>query len=151
MLFACSTTNKTPASQTISTQTTTNHNIHTTVGQKIAALAKQQIGAPYQYGGASPNGFDCSGLVFYAHSKLGINTPRTSYAQFDYAKPVTLNKLVSGDVVFFRLNRKKISHVGIYIGKGQFVHAPSSGKKVASNDLNDPFWRSRIISAGRLY
>ena len=122
-----------------------------TLGNKIATLAQSQLGAPYRYGGASPQGFDCSGLVYYTHKQFGVTTPRTSQAQFGLAKPVQLNRLASGDVIFFKLNRQKISHVGIYVGIGRFIHAPTSGKKVAMNYLNDPYWKSRIISGGRLY
>lgn len=123
----------------------------TSEGQKIANLAKTLLGSPYKYGGASPKGFDCSGLVYYTHEKLGIRTPRTSFQQYKRAKNIKLSQLNSGDLVFFTLNKKSISHVGIYIGKGQFVHAPQSGKRVAINHLNDDYWRSRIVSGGRLY
>ena len=120
-------------------------------GQKIANLAKSLLGAPYKYGGASPNGFDCSGLVYYTHGKFGIRTPRTSKQQYKYAKTIKLSELNSGDLVFFTLNKKNVSHVGIYVGKGQFIHAPKSGKRVAINYINDDFWRPRIVSGGRLY
>ena len=120
-------------------------------GQKIANLAKSLLGTPYKYGGASPTGFDCSGLVYYTHGKFGIRTPRTSVQQHKYAKTIKLSELHSGDLVFFTLNKKNVSHVGIYIGKGQFIHAPKSGKRVAINNLNDDFWRPRIVSGGRLY
>ena len=121
-------------------------------GQQIARLAKSLVGKPYRYGGSSPTkGFDCSGLVYYTHGKLGIPTPRTSRQQYSSAKPIRLSQLESGDVVFFKLSGKKVSHVGIYIGQGRFVHAPSTGKRVATNRLNDSFWKSRIVGSGRLY
>ena len=123
----------------------------TSEGQKIANLAKSLLGTPYKYGGASPKGFDCSGLVYYTHGKFGIRTPRTSVKQHKYAKTIKLSELHSGDLVFFTLNKKNISHVGIYIGSGQFIHAPKSGKRVAINNLNDEFWQPRIVSGGRLY
>lgn len=123
----------------------------TSEGQKIANLAKSLLGTPYKYGGASPKGFDCSGLVYYTHGKFGIRTPRTSAQQHKHAKTIKLSELHSGDLVFFTLNKKNVSHVGIYIGRGQFIHAPKSGKRVAINNLNDDFWRPRIVSGGRLY
>ncbi len=126
-------------------------NKHLNIGKKIANLAKSQVGNPYRYGGASPKGFDCSGLVYYTHGKLGIHTPRTSHQQYRIARPIRLVQLESGDVVFFNLGNKKISHVGIYIGKGQFVHAPNTGRKVSTNKLSDPFWKTRIVGGGRLY
>ena len=120
-------------------------------GQDIAALAKSMLGTPYRYGGSSPNGFDCSGLVYYTHGKLGIKVPRTSNKQFNFAKPIKINRLQVGDVVFFRLNKKNISHIGIYIGNNRFIHAPVSGKKVSINYLNEPYWKSKIAGGGRLY
>ena len=151
LLFACSHTrehgNSHHTKQNIEPQVKNK----TTIGNKIASLAQSQLGAPYRYGGASPNGFDCSGLVYYTHKQIGIPTPRTSHAQFNFAQPVKINLLESGDVIFFKINRQKISHVGIYVGNGQFIHAPTSGKMVSMNYLNDPYWSSRIISGGRLY
>ena len=120
-------------------------------GKKIAGLAKTLIGKPYRYGGASPRGFDCSGLVYYTHGKFGITTPRTSLQQHKKAKPIPLTQLQSGDLIFFKLNKNKISHVGIYIGQNQFIHAPVSGKKVSASSLNDPYWRRRIAGSGRFY
>jgi len=121
------------------------------LGQKIAALAKSQLGKLYRYGGASPTGFDCSGLVYFSHTKLGISIPRTTHQQHHSALPIKIGELESGDAVFFTLNGKNISHVGIYIGKGQFVHAPKSSKAVSTDHLNSPFWKTRIVGAGRLY
>ncbi len=144
ILFGCGHTPepKTPTKQIVN---------HTNDGQKIANLAKSLLGTPYKYGGASPKGFDCSGLVYYTHGQFGIRTPRTSSQQYKYAKNIELNELNSGDLVFFTLNNKNVSHVGIYIGKGKFVHAPKSGKHVAVNHLNDGYWRPRIVAGGRLY
>jgi len=120
-------------------------------GQNIAELAKSQLGSPYKYGGASPNGFDCSGLVYYTHGKLGIRTPRTSFQQHKNAKKIKLSELHSGDLVFFTLYKSKVSHVGIYIGQGRFIHAPKSGQRVSISYLNDDYWKPRIVSAGRLH
>ncbi|MEM7401940.1 MAG: C40 family peptidase [Pseudomonadota bacterium] len=120
-------------------------------GQKIADLARAMLGSPYKYGGDSPSGFDCSGLVFYTHGELGIRTPRTSLQQFNTAKAITTTQLSSGDLVFFKLNKQDVSHVGIYIGQGRFVHAPKSGKRVSVNYLNDEYWKPRFAGAGRLY
>lgn len=127
------------------------HEVTYDKGQQIANLAQTMLGSPYKYGGASPNGFDCSGLVFYTHGKLGIITPRTSLQQFKTAKEITSKQLRSGDLVFFKLNQNNVSHVGIYIGQGRFIHAPKSGKHVSVNYLRDEFWQPRFVSAGRLY
>ncbi|MGH1536557.1 MAG: C40 family peptidase [Gammaproteobacteria bacterium] len=120
-------------------------------GEQIADIAHSLLGSPYKYGGATPKGFDCSGLVVYTHGKLGIRTARTSLQQYKSAKNVRLNELHSGDLVFFKLGKSVVSHVGIYVGNGKFIHAPKSGKRVAVNNLNDSYWRPRIVSGGRLY
>lgn len=120
-------------------------------GQKIADLAKTLVGSPYKYGGESPNGFDCSGLVFYTHGKMSLRTPRTSLQQYKAAKHVAMNKLRSGDLIFFKLTKTPVSHVGIYIGNGRFIHAPQSGRQVKATYLDHVYWKTKIVSAGRFY
>ena len=120
-------------------------------GQKIADLAKTLVGSPYKYGGESPNGFDCSGLVFYTHEKMSLRIPRTSLQQYKSAKHVPMKKLRLGDLIFFKLTKTPVSHVGIYVGNGRFIHAPQSGKQVKATNLNDAYWKSKIVSAGRFY
>lgn len=120
------------------------------VHSEVVTIAKELIGTPYHYGGRSPKkGFDCSGLVYYTHLQVGLRLPRTSYGQFKATRPVSRRYLEPGDLVFFRLSRHKISHVGIYIGHHQFIHAPSSGKDVMVDDLNDPYWQRRFVRGGR--
>ncbi|MBT8422211.1 MAG: C40 family peptidase, partial [Gammaproteobacteria bacterium] len=93
--------------------------------------ARKMIGVDYAYGGHSPDtGFDCSGLVYYAHKVNGIQVPRTAAAQFRFADPVPRDALRPGDLMFFRTSGRKISHVGIYLGPGHFLHAPGTGKHV---------------------
>jgi murein DD-endopeptidase len=113
------------------------------------AIAREMIGAPYRYGGASPGGFDCSGLVYYSFREAGITVPRTSSQQFRQSERVELSGLQPGDLVFFRISRNKPSHVGIYAGSDRFIHAPSGGKQVSYASLNDPYWHSRVTGAGR--
>lgn len=113
------------------------------------AVAQKMIGTPYRYGGANPRGFDCSGLVYYSYHKAGISVPRTSYEQFRQSQPVHLSNLQPGDLLFFRLDDVKPSHVGIYEGEGRFVHAPSFGKQVSYASLDSPYWASKVIGAGR--
>ena len=114
------------------------------------AIARHMVGAPYLYGGASPRGFDCSGLVYYSYREAGIKVPRTSDEQYRQSERVKLSHLRPGDLVFFRLSRDKPSHVGIYVGSGQFIHAPSGGKRVSYALLTDSYWEARVIGAGRL-
>ncbi len=120
-------------------------------GWQIVKAARQLVGTPYRYGGTTPQGFDCSGLVQFAHRQVGISIPRTTQTQLQRAYRVPLSDVQPGDVVFFRLSRRKISHVGIYAGNQQFIHAPSRGKRVSYASLEEPYWKQRIIGAGRLY
>ncbi len=113
-------------------------------------IARDMIGSPYRYGGAGPGGFDCSGLVYYSYRKAGISAPRTTIDQYRQSKRVRLSDLQPGDLVFFKISRNKLSHVGIYAGGSRFIHAPSSGKSVGYALLRDPFWRERVVGAGRL-
>jgi cell wall-associated NlpC family hydrolase len=107
------------------------------------------VGKPYRYGGNSPNGFDCSGLVQYSYSRVGINIPRTTRSQLNAGTTVSRTSLRAGDLVFFDQEGRKFSHVGIYIGDGRFVHAPSSGKRVRINNLNERYWKKHFTAARR--
>lgn len=120
-------------------------------GSYIAALAYSLVGTPYVYGGDSPQqGFDCSGLVFYTHGLAGDKVARTSYSQLASSQSVGLQELTPGDLLFYRINGKP-SHVAIYIGDRRFIHAPSSGKKVSIGSMDNPYFKARLIRAGRLY
>jgi cell wall-associated NlpC family hydrolase len=120
-------------------------------GAQLAAFALTLRGAPYRFGGATREGFDCSGLVFYAHQHFGLTVPRTSRAQADAAEAVKPRKLAIGDLVFFKIDSRHVNHVGIYIGRHRFVHAPGAGKPVAINSLEDEFYADRFSSAGRFW
>ena len=120
-------------------------------GDEIVAVAMSLRGARYRYGGATPKGFDCSGLVFYAHRQLGLTVPRTARDQADAADSVKPRKLRRGDLVFFKINGSRVNHVGIYIGKHRFVHAPGAGKPVTVNSLDDEFYAAAFSSAGRFW
>jgi cell wall-associated NlpC family hydrolase len=120
-------------------------------GDAVVAVAMSLRGARYRYGGATPDGFDCSGLVFYAHRQLGLAVPRTSRDQADAAESVKPRKLRRGDLVFFRIGSSRVNHVGIYIGKHRFVHAPGDGKPVTVNSLDDEFYAETFSSAGRFW
>jgi cell wall-associated NlpC family hydrolase len=118
---------------------------------RMAMAAKKMVGVPYRWGGTTPSGFDCSGLVYYAYRKVGLNVPRTTWAQYQGVKRVHPAGLRVGDLLFFRLSGRRVSHVGIYLGRNQFVHAPSTGSRVSYAHLTMPFWRQRFVGAGRLY
>ena len=113
-----------------------------------ASIAVEQIGVPYLYGGSNQHGFDCSGLVQYAYTGAGIQVERTTSGLWESLKPVTRDELRVGDILFFDI-AGKISHVGIYVGKGQFVHAPSSGRTVGIEDLDSDYYKRAFVRAGR--
>jgi cell wall-associated NlpC family hydrolase len=116
----------------------------------VAQLALSMVGVPYRYGGSNPReGFDCSGLVYYTFTSNGHVVPRTSRAQFDAAQKIPLAEAAEGDLVFFQ-DQEKLSHVGIYLGDGRFVHAPSSGGTVRVADVDSPYYQRHLIAVGRL-
>ncbi|MGH8477941.1 MAG: C40 family peptidase [Methylococcales bacterium] len=118
---------------------------------RVMREAKAQIGKPYRFGGEFPeNGFDCSGLVSFTHRRAGIRVPRTSREQLSESNKVVLEKIQPGDLVFFKLN-SKVSHVGIYVGGRQFIHASSRGKKVKTDMLTLPYWVEHFVAAGHFY
>ena len=125
--------------------------MHGAAGTAIARAAQSLIGSPYRYGGAGPDAFDCSGLVSYVHLQLGYSTPRTAAQQYATARPIPRAELQPGDLVFFRLEGGAVSHVGVYMGSGRFVHAPQSGGRVREAGLDEEFFSERYAGAGRLY
>jgi cell wall-associated NlpC family hydrolase len=119
-------------------------------GNQAARLAMRMVGAPYRYGGASPQeGFDCSGLVYYSYTSSGYAVPRTAQDLFKAAQKISLEDAIEGDLVFFQ-DQAKLSHVGIYLGEGMFVHAPSSGDAVSLASLETPYFQRHLVAVGRL-
>lgn len=119
---------------------------------QVVRLAKSLQGTAYRYGGRTPSqGFDCSGLVQYVYQNaVGIKLPRISRQQFQVARPVRLGSEHPADLLFFDINGRGISHVGIYLGKGKFIHAPKTGGKVKISDANTKYWRKRFRGVRRL-
>ncbi len=118
----------------------------------ISSYARSLIGIHYQYGGNSPDsGFDCSGFVdhVYRHT-VGIKLPRSSSAISRYGKKIGRDELRAGDLVFFNTLRSKFSHVGIYLGDDYFIHAPSSGGKVRTENMRDAYWKQHYDGARRV-
>lgn len=126
------------------------HSVRTSAGQRAAAIALDQVGVPYRYGGSTPGGFDCSGLVQYSYNQAGVQVPRTTGQLWSAASPVGRSELRAGDLLFFSIEGK-MSHVGLYLGEQRFVHAPQSGRKVSVASLNSPYYRAALIRAGRPY
>lgn len=118
--------------------------------RKAVDYARDMVGKPYKYAGDTPAGFDCSGLVRYSYGKAGVRLPRDTRSQRDISVPVSLRNLREGDLLFFDQEGKKASHVGMYIGDGRFVHAPSSGGKVRTDSLKAEFWKKHFVDARRI-
>ena len=114
-----------------------------------AGNAAKMIGKPYKYGGASPAGFDCSGLVQYGYRQAGVALPRETDAQRRSSRAIGRHDLRRGDLLFFNQEGKKFGHVGIYLGRGMFVHAPSSGKAVRTDRLEAPYWKKHLSEIRR--
>jgi len=116
-----------------------------------ARHAAAQVGAPYVYGGADPRGFDCSGLVQYAFGMVGFTLPRDTREQRRRGRRLAdQGSLEPGDLLFFRDTRRGMMHVGVYVGAGRFVHAPSKGGKVRTDAVGASHWQRRFIEARRL-
>ena len=99
----------------------------------VVGIAMQYLGTPYVWAGMSPSGFDCSGLVAYSYAQLGISLPHNAAAMYSYGTPVPYYDLQAGDLVFF----SGLGHMGIYIGGGQFIHAPHTGDVVKISNMSD--------------
>ncbi len=113
----------------------------------LAALGHLDI--PYVYGGNDANGLDCSALVQRVYRLVGLHVPRTSAQQAQSAQRISRSQIKPGDGVFFATRRGPINHVGIYIGDGRFVHAPSTGSQVRIEPLDTSYWQPRLQFAGR--
>ena len=106
----------------------------------------QYLGVPYVWGGASPSGFDCSGFVMYVYAQVGVSLPHHAASQYGDGLAGLARPLEPGDLVFFN----GLGHVGIYIGGGQFVHAPHTGDVVKISSLSDSWYASTWVGARRL-
>lgn len=122
-----------------------------TIGAKLVAEAKKHLGKKYVWGATGPNTFDCSGLTQYCHKKLGISIPRTSLAQSNSGKSVSKSNLQMGDLIFWKTTSAKVGHVGMYVGNGQFIHAPNSRSVVKIDSLSNSYYSSRYVNARRYW
>ncbi len=116
------------------------------VGSQAVSIAMSYIGTPYLWGGATPGGFACSGLVMYAYAQLGVSLPHSSYAMWNYGVSVPEGQLEPGDLVFF----DGLGHVGLYVGGGDYVDAPYTGVDVRIDSLSDPWAAANYVGARRI-
>ena len=113
---------------------------------KTLKVAKNLIGTPYVYGGSTPAGFDCSGFTMYCYAKAGISLTHNAQAQYNQTKSVSTKDIKKGDLVFFGSGTGSITHVGIYVGNGKFIHSPQTGEYVRIDSLSS---RSNFVGATR--
>jgi cell wall-associated NlpC family hydrolase len=119
--------------------------------QAIVQYARSFLGTPYRYGGTTRSGVDCSGLVTAVYREFNISLPRSSKDQSRVGKRVDRSSLAPADLVFFKTSGSgTISHVGIYIGNGQFIHASTGAKKVRIDHMNDDYFKRRFRTARRV-
>jgi len=112
----------------------------------VVGIAMQFLGVPYVWGGASPSGFDCSGFSMYVYAQVGVSLPHHAASQYGMGTPVSKDQLQAGDLVFFN----GLGHMGIYIGGGQFIHAPHSGDVVKISSLSDSWYARTWVGARRI-
>lgn len=114
--------------------------------ERAVSRALEVVGVPYRYGGESPDGFDCSGLVRWSYGQVGVDLPHNSYALYSVGRRVERSRIAPGDVLFF----EGLGHVGLYLGKGRMVHAPYTGKDVEVISLAATNYGRRLIGARRV-
>ncbi|MDE2291274.1 MAG: C40 family peptidase [Elusimicrobia bacterium] len=121
-------------------------------GAAVASWARRELGKPYRFGGDAPaEGFDCSGLAWWAHRQAGIDIPPTAHDQFRSGRQVVRSALLPGDLVFFHTVSRGASHVGVYVGGGVFIHAPRRGERVRRERLKVRYWAARYLGARRYW
>ncbi|MFA5073072.1 MAG: C40 family peptidase [Nitrospirota bacterium] len=120
-------------------------------GEQAARAAISMVGKSYKYGGDSPAGFDCSGLVRYSYRTAGLDLPHGTNHLKAISRSVGKRGMQKGDILFFDEKGGKYSHVGIYIGSNQFIHAPNANRSVQKESLHDPYWENHFRDARRLY
>jgi cell wall-associated NlpC family hydrolase len=119
-------------------------------GDDVADYAEQYIGSPYRWGGTSPTGFDCTGFVMYVYSHFGVYMPHNEAGQLASGERISTDDLEPGDILIFaNTYRRGLSHAGIYVGNGQFVHAADERHGVIISSLGDGYWSSRFAGASR--
>ena len=119
------------------------------ISRRIISDSMQYLGVPYVFGGTTPSGFDCSGYVRYVFANAGIYLPRMADEQYGVGMPISTSEMVAGDLVFFSTYTYGVSHVGIYLGDGKFIHA-SSSRGVTISSLYESYWTNAYVGARRI-
>ena len=121
------------------------------VRQRIVETAKSYLGAPSKRGGSTPQGFDCTGFVYYVYQQAAdITLPRKSHDQVQVGKAISPVDLHLGDLIYFTVPTSRSFHVGLYLGEGRFIHAPNTEEPVKIDSLGTPEWRERFLGARRI-
>ncbi|MFT4045921.1 MAG: C40 family peptidase [Solimonas sp.] len=118
--------------------------------REIVLDALGQVGRPYRYGGTTPSGFDCSGLVQFVYAQSGIKLPRTTREQHQIGRKIDLENAVPGDLLFYSFGGHGIDHVAIYLGDDEAVHAPASGRAVIVAGVHLKYWQQHFVDAVRV-
>lgn len=118
---------------------------------KLIYKAINYLGTPYKYGGnTAVEGFDCSSFVRHVYKEsVNINLPRVSADQSRKGKKVTFKNMKKGDLIFFKVKSRRVNHVGMYMGDGTFIHAPSTGKVIRIESINKAYWKNKIVTIRR--
>ena len=120
-------------------------------GQAVVELAKQYLGTPYVYGGASPSGFDCSGFVYYIYKQFGVTLNRVAADQMTNGTWVSASEMAPGDIIGFKNSSGYVNHVGIYVGGGMMIHSPQSGETVRFESVVTGNYSMRIAAVRRIF
>lgn len=123
---------------------------NTIIKKQLCSLMIEQLGKPYKYGCAGPEKFDCSGLAFYLYSKTGVKLPRVVCEQAKVGTPIEKEALKFGDIIFFSANGDSLTHEGIYVGNGYFIHAPKTGDVVKISSLSSSYYRNAYKMSTRV-
>jgi len=120
------------------------------IRHRIVLDALGQVGRPYHYGGATPEGFDCSGLIQYIFAQSGIGIPRTTLEQRAIGIEIDEDDILPGDLLFYRFGSGRVDHVALYLGDGQAIHAPASGRSIIVASVDLKYWRKHFVEAVRI-
>lgn len=119
-------------------------------GNSLISYAYNFIGKPYVWGAEGPKSFDCSGFTKYVYKAFGVNLPHYTGSQIGQGSSVSRSNLSQGDLVFFNTDGSSVSHVGIYVGDGEFIHASSGSRKVTVSNLGQSYYKSKYVGARRI-